>query len=115
MGYPVNHKRMKPKAGAPPTAAEKRHMARVAQLPCLVSGERPVTLHHVTGYTDRPGRFARSHRLVVPLAARYHLYQHGPKESVEALGHQGFCETHGIDLLREARFLENESIYEGIL
>lgn len=115
MGYPITHKRMKPKAGAPPTAAEKRHMARVAQLPCLVSGERPVTLHHVTGYADRPGRFARSHRLVVPLAARYHLYQHGPKESVEALGHRGFYRTHKIDLLAEAQFQQLMSINEGIL
>jgi hypothetical protein len=91
------------------TALEKRHMARVAGLPCLVSGRRPVTLHHVTGYADRMGRFSRSHRLVVPLAPEYHLIQHGPKISVEALGHRGFYQKWGIDLLAEAERLWAES------
>lgn len=115
MGAPVDHKRMKPKAGAKPTAAERLHMERVAGLPCLVSGRRPVTLHHVTAYADRPGRFARSHRLIVPLQARWHLIQHGPRGSVEALGHRGFFLMHNIDLLKEARRLEFESIELGIL
>ncbi|MGV1682971.1 hypothetical protein [Sphingopyxis sp. NJF-3] len=106
---------MKAKAGAPPTAAERRHMDRVAGLPCLVSGQRPVTLHHVTGYADRMGRFSRSHRWVVPLLARFHLIQNGPHESVERLSHQGFYQCHGIDLLKEARRLEYESIELGIL
>ncbi len=84
-------------------------MDRVAGLPCLVSGERPVTIHHVTGYADRMGRFARSDRLIVPLAARYHLIQHGPRESVEALGHRGFYRVHGVDLLAEAERLWKET------
>lgn len=84
-------------------------MDKVAQLPCLVSGKRPVTLHHVTGYADRMGRFSRSHMLVVPLAPEYHLIQHGPRMSVEALGHQGFYHEWGIDLLAEAERLRAES------
>ena len=88
-----------------PTAAERAHMDKVAQMPCLVSGKWPVTLHHVTGYADRMGRAPRSHMRVVPLAARYHLIQHGPRESVEALGHQGFYRVHGIDLMAEAERL----------
>jgi hypothetical protein len=98
-----------------PTAAERAHMDRVAGLPCIVSGKFGVTLHHVTGYADRMGRFSRSHRLIVPLAPEYHLIQHGPKMSVEALGHQGFYQEWGIDLLAEARWLEQESIALGIL
>jgi len=90
-------------------------MNRVSGLPCLVSGKRPVTRHHVTGYADRMGRFSRSHRLVVPLAAEYHLIQHGPRYSVEALGHQGFFARYGIDLYAEARRLEAESVALGIL
>lgn len=113
MGAPVNHKRMKPKAGAEPTAAERRHMDRVAGLGCLVCGG-PATLHHVTGYADRMGRFARSHRWIVPLAPQYHLIQHGSL-SVEALGHRGFFLTHGINLLKEAKRLEFESMEIGIL
>lgn len=94
-----------------PTAIERRHMTRVAGLPCLVSGRRPVTLHHVTGYAHKMGRFSRSHKLVVPLAPEYHLIQHDPKQlmSVEALGHRGFYQEWGIDLLAEAERLWAES------
>jgi hypothetical protein len=92
-----------------PTKAERAHMERVAAMPCLVSGEWPVTLHHCTGYADRMGRLSRSHRLVVPLAARFHLIQHGPRESVEALGHRGFYELHGVDLMAVAVRLWEES------
>lgn len=92
----------------PPTAAEKRHMDRVAALGCLVTG-RPATLHHVSGYADRMGRISRSHQRVVPLAPEYHLIQHGPRWSVEALGHRGFFRVHGIDLLAEAERLWAES------
>ena len=90
-------------------------MDRVAGMPCLVSGRTPVTLHHVTGYADRMGRLPRSHRLVVPLRPVYHLIQHGPWYSVEALGHRGFYEEWGIDLLAEAQRLEAESVTLGIL
>lgn len=86
-------------------------MARVAELPCLVSGRSPVTLHHVTGYADRLGRFSRSHKLVVPLAPEYHLIQFDPHQtlSVEALGHRGFYQEWGIDLRAEAERLWAES------
>ena len=109
--------RIKPKAGALPTVAERRHMNWVRTLPCLVSGQYGVTIHHVTGYANKAGRFARSHRLIVPLAACYHLIQFDPKQqlSVEALGHQGFFQEWGINLLAEARRLEAESVEAGRL
>jgi hypothetical protein len=119
MGYEPNHKRMKPKAGAEPTAKERAHMDRVAKLPCLVSGEYGVTLHHVTASSHVMGRFPRSHQLVVPLARRYHQRVADPSArepiSVEGLGHRGFYKKYGIDLLAEAEFLRAESIMEGIL
>lgn len=82
-------------------------MERVAQMPCLVCGEWPVQLHHVTGYADRMGRAPRSHMRVVPLCPVHHQIQHGPHESVEALGHQGFYRVHNIDLMAEAERLAN--------
>lgn len=94
-------KPLRRKARPRKTAEECRHFARVAKLPCLVSGERPVTIHHVTA-SIHGGRITRSHKRIVPLAARFHLIQHGPTESVEALGHPGFYRVHGIDLLAEA-------------
>lgn len=115
MGAPVDHRRMKPKAGAKPTAAEQRHMDRIATLPCLVTGQRPVTLHHPTAWGDRIGRLSRSHSIVVPLIARLHLIQHGPRWSVEALNHQRFCQIYGICLRTEGERLRAESIALGIL
>ena len=114
MGAPVNHRRMKAKAGAPPTAKERAHMERVAKLPCLVCGAGS-TVHHVTGSSHVMGRLPRSHELVVPLCPKHHQVIHGPRESVEALGHRGFYRAHKIDLLAEAEFLRLESIQEGKL
>lgn len=100
----VDHRRMKPKAGAPPTAEEKRFMEWVAtELSCLACGRQPVTLHHVT--SDGYKRIARSHKRIVPLCAMHHLIQHGPTVSVEALGHAGFKLRWNVDLLLEAERL----------
>ena len=112
MGWKPQHNRMKPKAGAKPDAAEQAHMDRVAQMPCLVCGVRPVTLHHVTAYADRLGRIPRSHKLVVPLCPRHHQAVHddaSDPQSVERLNHRGFYDKHGIDLYAEAQRLWSES------
>ena len=90
-----------------PTKGEREHMGRVAKLPCLVCGAAS-TVHHVTGYADRMGRVSRSHKRVVPLCPVHHQIQWGPRESVEALGHRGFYDTYGIDLMTEAERLWNE-------
>jgi len=104
MGWKPNHNRMRPKAGAPPTALERRYMAYIASLPCLVCG-RPATVHHVS--SDGFKRIARSHMLLSPLCPGHHMIQHGPTISVEALGHAGFTEYHGIDLYAEAQRLRD--------
>jgi hypothetical protein len=75
------------------TAAEERHMNRVAAKGCCICGGE-ATLHHVT--SDGYKRIARTHERVIPLCPRHHLYQHGPRESIEALGHEGFYRTYGI-------------------
>lgn len=102
----VQQVRTKPKAGAAPTADEKRHMGRIVRLGCLVCSA-PATVHHVT--SDGFQRIARSHRRTVPLCPRHHQIQHGPHESVEALGHARFTEVYGIDLLATADRLWRES------
>jgi 5-methylcytosine-specific restriction endonuclease McrA len=87
----------------PPTASEKRHMARVAAMGCLVCGA-PAQLHHVTARIEG-GRIERRHDRVTPLCPKHHQIQHGPKESVEALSHRGFWLEYGIDLLAESERL----------
>lgn len=94
-------------AKKPPTAQERCHLARVAALPCLVCGAQS-TVHHVTGHSDRMGRILRTHKRVVPLCPRHHQIQWGPRDSVEALGHRGFYQRYGIDLLAEAERLWND-------
>jgi hypothetical protein len=64
-------------------------------------------VHHVTGYADKPGRIGRSDWLVTPLCPAHHQHDFG-KLCVERLGHQGFHETHGIDLYAEAMRLADE-------
>ena len=94
-----------------PTAAEKRHFDRVAAMGCLVCGA-PATIHHVTGYADRPGRFSRDHWLVTPLCPLHHqaVYDSASMPvSVERLSHQGFFLEHGIDLLAVAMELAEET------
>lgn len=95
----VTHERLKPKTKVPATADEKRHFARLVSLGCLVCGST-ATIHHVT--SDGLKRITRSHRRTVPLCAVHHQIQHGPRESVEALGHAGFTAMYSIDLLARA-------------
>ncbi len=90
-----------------PTAADKRHFNRIAAMDCLVCGTWPVDVHHVVGYADRMGRAPKRHDRVVPLCKDHHDIQHGPKMSVHALGHRGFYQEHGIDLMAEAERLAN--------
>jgi hypothetical protein len=90
----VAHERIKPKEPKEPT-----YLGFIASLGCLVCG-CPATVHHVT--SDGYKRLARSDRRVAPLCCRHHQIQHGPRESVEALGHAGFKARYGIDLLKWA-------------
>jgi hypothetical protein len=93
-----------------PVAAE-RHHDRIAALGCLVCGG-PAEVHHVTGYADKPGRFSRDHWLTAPLCPLHHrgVGEKAPMlVSVQSLGHQGFYEEHGIDLLAEAMRLAEET------
>lgn len=85
--------------------AMKRHHDTVAAMPCLVCGHA-ATVHHVTASIEG-GRISRRDDRVVPLCPIHHQIQHGPRESVEALGHRGFFLTYGIDLLAEAERIAN--------
>lgn len=102
----LRHSPMKIKPRKAPTAIERRHLQRVAELGCLVC-EQPATVHHVT--SDGYQRLARTHARIVPLCPVHHMIQFGPKESVEALGHLGFRKLYGIDLLAMSDWLWAQS------
>lgn len=79
-------------------------------MPCLVCGAAS-TIHHVTGYHDRMGRAPRREDRIVPLCPMHHQAVFDPYASapvsVERLGHRGFFQEHGIDLMAEAERLAN--------
>ncbi|MCG7931943.1 MAG: hypothetical protein N0E44_18070 [Candidatus Thiodiazotropha lotti] len=62
------------------TKSEKAYMDRVAQLPCALTGESPVELHHIRegqGMSERASNY-----LVIPLSPEAHrgpLGVHGDK------------------------------------
>lgn len=104
-GTPLKRRRKEP------SAFEKRHQLRVRKKGCLVCG-REASIHHVTGYADRMGRFGRDEMLVAPLCPQHHqaVYDSASMPvSVERLGHRGFYQEHGIDLLTEAMRFRDES------
>lgn len=105
----VKATRLRPKAGTPPTAQEKRHIGRIAALPCLLCRKPgPSTVHHVRHKVTRSGTFARSHRRVVPLCSDCHFHDHG-MESVERVHEAGIYRRTGIDLWAEAERLWRQS------
>lgn len=57
------------------TVAEKRHMDRVAQLPCGVCGDYGVQLHHIRETLGMGQR--ASHWLVIPLCPSCHTGPYG--------------------------------------
>ena len=85
---------IKPKRKAPKPKDEAAHLAWVASLPCCVTGQRPVVLHHIM---HMPGkRTRRDDRYVVPLIPALHNMG---DLSVHMLGSEAqFLEVHGIDL-----------------
>ena len=80
------------------SAKGKRHMARVAALPCAVCGAQPVEVHHI-----REGQGAAQRAqdtLTIPLC----VYHHRGAEGVHGLGRMGFYVRHKkdeLDLLAE--------------
>ena len=79
-----------------PTAAERRHLNRIGEMPCLVC-DGPAVIHHVVsnGYQ----RITRTHRLITPLCYRHHV---DSPEAIHRIGHANFYAMHGIDLYKWA-------------
>lgn len=92
---------IKPKRKPPKPKAEAEHLARVAAMPCCVTGQRPVVLHHIMHMPGKATR--RDDRYVVPLIPELHNMGN---LSVHMLGSERrFLEVHGVDLPAKAREL----------
>ncbi len=86
------------KMAKPPTAAQKRHLAKVREMACLTCGRYPASAHHVV--SDGYKRLSKDHMRVCPLCPDCH--QNGPN-AVHKIGHRAFCELYGVDLLNVAK------------
>lgn len=95
----VQHVRIKPTASSQPTAAERRHLSRVADGPCLSCGTRQnIVLHHIMKCAGKSKR--RDHRFVARLCATCHNMGN---KSVHLLGSEAaFLRETGIDLAKWA-------------
>ena len=94
-------RRSKPRRGR---VVDKAFLAWMAAQPCMISGRR-ATVHHVR----RCGE-PKDDRRTLPLAPEYHLIQHGPKTSIEALGKAKFEARYRVNL--EAAILEYNARYK---
>ena len=80
------------------TAAEKRHMGRVAALGCILCdhlglGATPAQVHHVR--EDQGGAQRASNDLTVPLCPEHHT----GKTGLHGLGTRAFERTYGLSEL----------------
>lgn len=91
----IAHQRMKPKAKAPATAVEQRHLERVADGPCLSCGTRQnIVLHHIMKCPGKVRR--RDWRFVARLCSMCHNLGN---KSVHLLGSEAaFKKEWGVDL-----------------
>jgi len=92
--------------GRNPTPLEKKHMAKVAAIGCIVCRHymgvfSPASVHHIEGKTS-PG----AHYNVIPLCPEHHQHgEHGPArhknkaEFVEAFGEEYFLKKLVKDIL----------------
>jgi len=95
-------RRSKPRRGR---VVDKDYLAYMAAQPCMISGRR-ATVHHVR----RCGE-PKNDRRTLPLAPEYHLIQHGPRTSIEALGKAKFEKRYGVDI--EASIAKYNERYEA--
>lgn len=76
-----------------PNAVEKRHHARIREMPCILCGAFPVSVHHMR----HNGRhwILKDHRYVAPLCPPHHTEG---KQAIHRIGHPAFFELLGFDL-----------------
>jgi hypothetical protein len=86
----VQHNRMK-RERVSKTAIETQHLARLAAMPCIVTGKRPVEVHHLMRAPNK--RTRRDHQWAVPL---HYLMHRGPA-GIHGLGSEELFEReHGL-------------------
>lgn len=83
------------------SGSDRAYLAFIASQPCVVTGERPVTVHHVRSFGSH-----RDDRRTIPLVARLHMRTHEqPGYPCIERGKQVFERHWGINIETEIRRL----------
>lgn len=83
------------RAGLVKPARDPRYLEYVAGLPCCITAQRPVTVHHIVGHGLKAAGGKTSDYLAIPLAPE--LHQNGPM-ALHVLGHKAWEEIYGSQL-----------------
>jgi hypothetical protein len=97
----ISRRRTMPRRGR---LVDREYLAWLVAQGCMISG-RPATVHHVRRYGS-----PKDDRRTLPLAPEFHLIQHGPMTSIEALGKAGFEARYSVDL--EAEILKYNELFD---
>jgi len=104
------HKPIREQYHPVPNAAERRHHDYVMSLGCMVCRIEPCGVaHHLMQRSPYKRWERRDHRQVVNLCDTCHRALHASGNE------RKWADSHELDLVNQARSLELESIYEGIL
>lgn len=100
---PVTRKRARPRRGR---VIDRERLAWCAGLPCCITGERPVTVHHIR-FCGSPKDDTR----ILPLVPRLHmLTSELPGQPCIERGKEVFEASWGVDI--EGLVLKHQRLYE---
>lgn len=88
------------------------YLGYVASLPCCVSGQVGVTVHHIVGHGLKGNGEKTSDLLAIPLAP--HLHLPGYPEGLHHMGHKAWELKYGSQVDFAARTLL-QAVYDGVL
>ena len=87
------------------------YLSWLHELPCVVSGSRDITVHHVVGHGLKPLGGKTSDFLAIPLARTLHQ---DSAEALHVMGHKAWEARYGSQLEFSLRSLL-QAIHEGRL
>lgn len=97
--------------GLLPQLNEARYLAWLKEQPCVVTGQRPVDVHHLIGHGLRATGRKTTDWLAIPLALHLHR---DSAEAIHVIGCKEWERRYGSQLEHAARTLL-AAIYAGVL
>lgn len=97
--------------GLVPMVEDKDYLAFVASLPCVITGERPVEVHHTVGHGLKGVGEKVSDYLSFPLSPTLHRTG---KQALHVVGHKAWEELHGNQMEYVGRTLF-EAVMRGVI